>query len=238
MLYLCVLHFVWNYLISFYLKRFWNVLCSQSKHTPSTHTLYQSMSSTTNRASQWASCQIRKIVGCACAGNARNVFLATASSRSRLASRHACRDRILVVLFEGGGRENVHGIPGLCATHHSTHLTRGQLIQLPSYISNIMNTCWDLWYYGISLPNSPLTQNLVKPILSTKSISVAEKLSSDFCAEYGTKGFGNWEISYRHTKFRDNWVWSDFRKDILYWVVQFMVHEIVPLLGPGVSEVV
>ena len=36
----------------------------------------------------WASCQIRKIAGCACVGNEGNVFSATAGQRSRNASRH------------------------------------------------------------------------------------------------------------------------------------------------------
>ena len=36
----------------------------------------------------WASCQMRKITGCACAGNAGNVFPATAGLRSRHAPRH------------------------------------------------------------------------------------------------------------------------------------------------------
>ena len=38
----------------------------------------------------WASCQIRKIAGCACAGNTGNVFPATAGKRSR----HACTGNI------------------------------------------------------------------------------------------------------------------------------------------------
>ena len=38
--------------------------------------------------SQWASCQIRKFAGCACAGNAGNVFPATAGKRPWHASRH------------------------------------------------------------------------------------------------------------------------------------------------------
>ena len=37
----------------------------------------------------WASYQIRNIAGCACAGNARNVFPTTVGWRSRQASRHA-----------------------------------------------------------------------------------------------------------------------------------------------------
>ena len=36
----------------------------------------------------WASCQIRKVAACACAGNAGNVFPATAGQRSRHASLH------------------------------------------------------------------------------------------------------------------------------------------------------
>ena len=37
---------------------------------------------------QWASYQIGKITGCAYAGNAKNVFSATAGQRSRHASQH------------------------------------------------------------------------------------------------------------------------------------------------------
>ena len=84
----------------------------------------------------WASCQIRKIAGCACAGNAGNVFRATAGYRSRHASRHvrprtcrdACRDRSPAVSFELGGGENIPGIPGACATHDFTYLVRGPWI--------------------------------------------------------------------------------------------------------------
>ena len=42
----------------------------------------------TQRFSPWESCQIRKIAGCACAGNAGNVFPATVGKRSRHATRH------------------------------------------------------------------------------------------------------------------------------------------------------
>ena len=49
----------------------------------------------------WASCQIRNIAGCACAGNAGNVFPAptskeTACYRSRHASRHVCDARAVM----------------------------------------------------------------------------------------------------------------------------------------------
>ena len=41
-----------------------------------------------NDAVLWVSCQIRNIAGCACAGNAGNVFPATVGQRYRHASRH------------------------------------------------------------------------------------------------------------------------------------------------------
>ena len=52
-------------------------------------------------ATEWASCQVRKIVGCACAGNAGNVFSATAglailtciTARAWRRCRDACWDR-------------------------------------------------------------------------------------------------------------------------------------------------
>ena len=44
----------------------------------------------------WASCQIRKIEVCACAGNAGNVFPATAGKRSRHASRHVRHARAVM----------------------------------------------------------------------------------------------------------------------------------------------
>ena len=37
----------------------------------------------------------------------------------------ACRDRYVAVSFEGGGGENVSGIPSACATRNFTYLVRG-----------------------------------------------------------------------------------------------------------------
>ena len=75
-----------------------------------------------------ASCQMRKIAGCACAGNARNVFPVIVDKRSQHASRHV-RDapwcNISLVSFEVGGGENVLGIPDACATRNFTYLARG-----------------------------------------------------------------------------------------------------------------
>ena len=44
----------------------------------------------------WASCRIRKIAGCACAGNAGNVFPTTAGLRSRHATRHVRHARAVM----------------------------------------------------------------------------------------------------------------------------------------------
>ena len=91
----------------------------------------------------WAPCQIRKIEVFACAGNAANVFPATAGKRSRHTSRHV-RDARTVMhvgiaklqfslkLVAGG---NVPGIPGACATRNFTYLVRGPLSKWPRIVS-------------------------------------------------------------------------------------------------------
>ena len=62
----------------------------------------------------WASCQIRKIAGCACAGNAGNLF-----PRGRLQRKPPVSDPGMPWYMSGsltrGGEEKVHGIPGACA---------------------------------------------------------------------------------------------------------------------------
>ena len=81
----------------------------------------------------WASCQIRKIAGCACTRNAGNVFPGTAGKRFRHASWHvrAARDMMHAGManqwfpFEVDGGENVPGIPGECASRNITYLARG-----------------------------------------------------------------------------------------------------------------
>ena len=72
---------------------------------------------------QWASCQIRKIVGCACAGNAGNVFPTRRLQRKPLVSDPGMHHSTCVThvpwcmsgLLTCGGGENVPGIPGACA---------------------------------------------------------------------------------------------------------------------------
>ena len=74
-------------------------------------------------ASQWASCQIRKIVGCACTGNAGNVFPRRRLQRKSLVSdpgmhHGTCITHVLWCMsgsLTGGGGEKAFGIPSACA---------------------------------------------------------------------------------------------------------------------------
>ena len=79
---------------------------------------------------QWASYQIRKIAGCACAGN---VFPRRQLQMKPLVNYPSMHHGTCVThvpwcmsgsLFRGGG-ENVPGIPGACTTRNFTHLARG-----------------------------------------------------------------------------------------------------------------
>ena len=69
-----------------------------------------------------ASCQIRKIVGCACAGSTGNVFPATASCVTPVPW---CMPGLLTSGFLWSDRENVPVIPGTCATRNFPFLVRG-----------------------------------------------------------------------------------------------------------------
>ena len=72
---------------------------------------------------QWASYQIRKIAGCACAGNAGNVSPRRRFQTKPLVSdpgmhHGTCVPHVPWCMSESltcGGRENVTGIPGACA---------------------------------------------------------------------------------------------------------------------------
>ena len=71
----------------------------------------------------WASYQIRKIAGCACAGNAGNVFPRRRIQRKTRVSDPGMHHGTCVThvpwcmsgLLTRGGGENVPGIPGACA---------------------------------------------------------------------------------------------------------------------------
>ena len=72
----------------------------------------------------WASYQIRKITGCACAWNAGNVFPATDFEWNRLLAMWHVPWCMSGSLTHGGG-ENVPGIRGAGAIHKFTYLARG-----------------------------------------------------------------------------------------------------------------
>ena len=82
----------------------------------------------------WAACQIRKIPGCACAGNAGNVPPRHRFQRKPLVSDHGtCVTHVpwcMLGLLTFGGGENVPGIPGACANRNFTYLARGPLITI------------------------------------------------------------------------------------------------------------
>ena len=73
------------------------------------------------RTDPWASYQIRKTAGCACAGNAENAFSTTDfKGNSELTHVPWCMSGSLT----RAGGENVPGIPDACATRNFTYLAR------------------------------------------------------------------------------------------------------------------
>ena len=89
----------------------------------------------------WASYQIRKIAGCACAGNAGKVLSRHRLQRKPIVSdpgmHHGTCDAhvpwcMLESLNRGGG-ENAPGIPGACAAHSFTYLSRGPSAVITQY---------------------------------------------------------------------------------------------------------
>ena len=92
--------------------------------------------------------------GCACAGNAGNVFPVTAGKRSRHASRHVRHARAVMHAgianlrfpLKSAAGENVPGIPGACATCNFTYLVRG-----PWFLSGMTNT-WPCFELCVCIP--------------------------------------------------------------------------------------
>ena len=87
---------------------------------------------------QWASYQIRIIAGCACAGNAGNVFPATDLKKYKPlindpGMHHGtCVTRVALCMsgsLTSGGGENIPGIIGACATRNFTYLARGPCLR-------------------------------------------------------------------------------------------------------------
>ena len=78
----------------------------------------------------WASYKIYTIAGCACVGNAGEVFPAIDLKGYRDPGTHhgTCVTHVPWCMsgsLTRGGWENVAGIPGACATRNFTYLTRG-----------------------------------------------------------------------------------------------------------------
>ena len=102
----------------------------------------------------WTSYQIRKIVGCACAGNARTVFPHHRLQRKPLVSdpnkHHGTSVThvpwCMLGLLTRRGRENVPGIPGACATRNFSNLARGPWHTLPMELKYSMASCAGPWY--------------------------------------------------------------------------------------------
>ena len=104
--------------------------------------------------STWASYQIRKIAGCACAGNAGNVFPAADFQGNRLVSfpdmhHGTCVTHVPWLISESltyVGGENVPGIPGACANHNFAYLAWGPWFQVMTYCLTApryyLNHCW------------------------------------------------------------------------------------------------
>ena len=101
---------------------------------------------TLRRYGNWPLSRYVKIAGCACAGNAGNVFPATAGKRSRHASSRTCRDACwdgqLAAFFEVGGGQTVPGIPNACATPNFTYLARGPWEE--RVITNILSSSFTI----------------------------------------------------------------------------------------------
>ena len=106
--------------------------------------------------------------GFACAGNAGNVFPATAGKQYRHASRHVHDARAVMhagianslFLLNSAAEENVPGIPGACATHNFTYLVRDPWVRLLPGIP--VSKSMDIpWATGPSKwPIYPCTQTL------------------------------------------------------------------------------
>ena len=121
---------------------------------------------------QWASCQIRKIASCACAGNAGNVFprhhaLAIPTCITACAWRtcsDACRDHKLAVSFEIGGGENVPSIPGLCAICDLRIWQEAHGKMTPLYQGlDVFMMISLLWGHRCSIKNLGPVKNLATP---------------------------------------------------------------------------
>ena len=141
----------------------WNLKCKYSLWSHPSFTLIIT----------WASCQIRKIAGCACAGNAGNVFPRRRFQRKLLVSDPGMHHGKCVThvpwCMSGsltcGDGENVPGIPGACATRDFAYLVRGPWCKW--FTSHYQNQNW----LSSHLFTSPGLQELTMNNMSVRSIN-------------------------------------------------------------------
>ena len=115
--------------------------------------------------------------GCACAGNAGNVFPVTAGKRSRHASRHVRHARAVMhveivnkrFLLKSAAGENVPGIPGACATCNFTYLVRGPYtaMRLQDFTRSYSNTFVHLLNRGRDLRETQLKRWIWAAVMDT-----------------------------------------------------------------------
>ena len=108
----------------------------------------------------WASYQIRKIEGCACAGNDGNVFPRHWLQRKRLISDPGMYHGTCIThvpwcmsgsLISGGG-DNAPGIPGACVTRNFTYLTRGPCMSACVCWCLLVVSAW--WRHDMETPSA------------------------------------------------------------------------------------
>ena len=80
-------------------------------------------------AKPWASWQIHKIAGCACAGMPGTFSPPPTTNETASQQSWHARAVMHVGITDSRWRGNVPGIPGPCATHHFTYPTRGPLLK-------------------------------------------------------------------------------------------------------------
>ena len=110
----------------------------------------------------WASYHIRKTMGCACTGNAGNVFPATQLQRKSLVSVPAMHVTLVPWCMSGsltrGGGENVPDIPGACTTRKFSYLARIPCHTSEVYLCIVPSVTLRGFIWALFTLNKPKTQ--------------------------------------------------------------------------------
>ena len=113
--------------------------------------------------------QICKIAGCACAGNAGNVFPAHWFQRKPLVSDPGMHHGTCIthvprcMSTTRGGGKNVPGIPGACTTRNFTYVVRGPLGHVSSGALLYWGYCIEviIWEIQLSMNVEEVSSNLI-----------------------------------------------------------------------------